>query len=359
MAVNLATKYESKLDERFTQKSLTEAWTGHDYNWDGTNTIKVWTIGEATINDYSASGANRFSGGSAPTELDDEVNTYTLANKKSFAHTIDITNNQDQMFIKKTNAVLKQIWDEQLVPEIDQDRLQRWAAGAGTTVVNSTALTNSTIIRAILTGGSVLNNNLVARDGRVCFVTESMAVETKLASELQYNEGYTGKAIINGQVAQLNGMPIVAVPDSYMPAGVEFMIKYKRASADPMKLKMLRSNDKAPGIAGTLIEGLVRFDSFVLAQKAYGIYVYGTSGIASTPAIAVSGGTATITATSATTVYYTDDGSNPKTSATKKTYNSSAKPGSLTEGQVIRAYAVQSGSLDSGIATHVVLGSED
>ena len=351
MAVNLATKYESKLDERFAQKSLTEAWTGHDYNWDGTNTIKVWTIGQAALHNYSATGANRFSGGNAPTELDDEVNTYTLAKKRSFAHTIDITNNQDQMFIKKTNAVLKQIWDEQLVPEIDQDRLSRWASGAGTTVVNSAALTNSTIIRAILTGGSVLNNNLVARDGRVCFVTESMAVETKLASELQYNEGYTNKAIVNGKVAELNGMPIVAVPDSYMPAGVEFMIKYKRASADPMKLKMLRSNDKAPGIAGTLIEGLVRFDSFVLAQKAYGIYVYGTSGIANTPAITQNSASCTIAATSATAIYYTDDGSNPKTSATKKTYSTTF--GSVASGTVIRAYAVQSGSLDSGIATKV------
>lgn len=359
MAINLATKYESKLDERFTQKSLTEAWTGHDYNWDGTNTIKVWTIGEATLHNYTATGANRFTGGSAPTELDDEVNTYTLAKKRSFAHTIDITNNQDQMFIKKTNAVLKQIWDEQMVPEIDQDRLQRWAAGAGTTVVNATALDKGTIVEAILTGGSVLNNHLVGRDGRVCFVTETMAVKLKLASELQYNEGYTGKAIINGQVAQMNGMPIVAVPDSYMPAGVEFMIKYKRASADPMKLKMLRSNDKAPGIAGTLIEGLVRFDSFVLAQKAYGIYVYGSSGIQATPTIAVSGGVLTLTSSSADTIYYTDDGSNPKSSATVKTYNSASKPSGLTEGTVIRAYAVKAGVLNSGISEHVVTGSED
>lgn len=278
MAINLATKYESKLDERFTQKSLTEAWTGHDYNWDGTNTIKVWTIGQATIHDYTATGANRFTAGAVPTELDDEVNTYTLTKKRSFAHTIDITNNQDQMFIKKTNAVLKQVWDEQLVPEIDKYRLTTWADGADSeNKVSGAALTKSTVVEAILTGGSALNNALVARDNRVCFVSETLAVKLKLATELQYNEAFTGKAIINGQIAQMNGMPIVAVPDSYMPTGVQFMIKYKRASADPMKLKMLRSNDKAPGIAGTLIEGLVRFDSFVLAQKAKGIYVYSVS----------------------------------------------------------------------------------
>ena len=348
MAVNLAAKYETKLDERFTQKSLTEAWTGHDYNWDGTNTIKVWTIGQATINDYTASGANRFSGGNAPSELDDELNSYTLTKKKSFAHTIDITNNQDQLYVKKTNAVLKQVWDEQLIPLIDKDRLKSWASGAGKTVVNATALTASTIVKQLLVGGSVLNNNLVARDGRVCFMTESMAVEAKLAEELKYNEPYTSKALVNGEIARLNGMPIVSVPDDYMPAGVEFTIKYKRASADPMKLKMLRAHNQPQGIAGTLIEGLVRFDSFVLAQKAYGIYVYGTSGIANTPVAALSSSKITLTATSSNSIYYTEDGSNPKTSATRKLYASAI---TVTSGAILRAYAEQSGSIHSGILT--------
>ena len=349
MSVNLATKYEPKLDERFTQKSLTEAWCGHDYNWDGSNTIKVWTIGQATINDYTASGANRFSGGNAPSELDDEINGYTLAKKRSFAHTIDVTNNQDQMYIKKTNAVLKAIWDEQLVPEIDKYRLATWASGAGNAVINSTTLTASTIIKQILLGGSALNNALVGRDGRVCFLTESMAVEAKLAEELKYNENYTGKAIVNGEVARLNGMPIVAVPDDWMPAGVEFMIKYKRASADPMKLKMLRSHDKAPGIAGTLIEGLVRYDSFVLAQKAYGIYVYGTSGIVAKPTASLSSSKIALSSTTASsTIKYTVDGSNPKTSPTAQTYSSTI---TVQSGVTLRAYAEKSGMISSGILT--------
>jgi hypothetical protein len=349
MAVNLATKYESKLDERFTQKSLTEAWCGHDYNWDGTNSIKVWTLGEVDLHDYTASGANRFTGGSAPSEMDDEVNVYTLVKKRSFAKTIDITNNQDQMFVKKANTVLKTVWDEQMVPEIDQYRLASWANGAGTTVINGTALTNSTIIRQLLVGGSKLNNHRVARDNRVCFVTESMAVETKLASELAYNEKFTDKAIINGEIARMNGMSIVAVPDEDMPAGVEFMIKWKRASADPMKLKMLRSNNNAPGIAGTLIEGLVRYDSFVLAQKAYGIYVYGTGGIVVTPTASLSSSKIALSSSTAgATIKYTTDGSNPKTSATAQTYSSAL---TVESGKVLRAYAYKDNMVNSGILT--------
>lgn len=364
MAINLASEYSDLLDKRFTQKSLTEAWCGHDYNWDGVNSINVWTIGQATLGTYTASGLNRFTGGNAPTEIQDELNTYTLANNFSFAHTLDITNVQDQKNIKKANAVLKQIWDEQAVPKLDAYRLDTWANGAGSLVINSTALTKSTIIEALLEGCAAMNNHLVNRDGRVIFVTESMAVKCKLASELQYNEAFTSKAIVNGQIAKLNGIPIVSIPDSWMPTGVEFMIKYKRASADPMKLKTMRAHVNPPGIAGTLIEGLVRYDSFVLAQKAYGIYVYAQSGASANPTVAVASGTATFTSSGSTAMYYTLDGSNPKTSPTRATYNSSSKPASLTAGTVIKVYAETKSAgvrtaLDSGIVTHVVLDSED
>ena len=352
MAINLKTEYSSLLDKRFTQKSLTDQWCGHDYSWEGDNAIAVWTLGQVGIHDYTPSGINRFTGGNAPDELQDELNTYALTKKRGFGATIDITNNQDQANIKKANAVLKQVWDEELVPEIDMYRLTTWANGAGTVKVDS-ALAKGTVIEALLNGGSALNNALVNRDNRVCFVTESLSVKCKLATELQYNEGFTDKAIVNGQIARLNGMPIVAVPDSWMPAGVEFMIKYKRASADPMKLKMLRSNNNVPGLAGTLIEGLVRYDSFVLAQKAMGIYVYGTAGsVHITPTIAIASHVVTLTAANSSKIYYTTDGTNPKVSSTRAEYDSSNKP-TVTAGTVVRAYATRTGYLDSGIASAV------
>ena len=359
MAINLASEYSTLLDKRFTQKSLTDAWCGHEYNWNGVNSINVWTIGQADLHTYwnnnSAYLQNRFTGGNAPTEVQDELNTYVLSKNASFAHTMDITNVQDQKNIKKANAFLKQVWDEQLVPEIDKYRLTTWANGAGS-VVSGTSLTKSTIIEAVLTGGSILNNKLVNRDGRVCFVTETKAVQCKLASELQHNEPFTTKAIINGKIAELNGMPIVAVPDSWMPTGVEFMIKYKRASADPMKLKMLRALTTVPGLAGTLVEGLVRYDSFVLAQKANGIYVFASTGnAADITNIAMSSSNCVITgATGTDAIYYTVDGSNPKTSSTAtKVSAASATITAPAAGTLVRAYAEDAGKLDSGIKEFV------
>lgn len=354
MAINLITEYSTLLDKRFTQKSLTEAHCGHDYSWDGVNSIKVFTIDPVTINDYNTTGTNRFSGGNAPTNLGDEVNTYTLSKKRSFSTILEGTQGQDQKNIKKANAVLKQIWDEQMVPEIDKYRLKTWADGAGKTVINSTALTKSTIIEQILKGQAHLNNKLVGRDGRVCFITETMAVNCKLASELSYNPAYTSKAIVNGEVARMGGLPIVAVPDDWMPSGIEFMIKYKKASADPTKLKMLRVLKNVQGIFGDVLEGLSRYDSFVLAQKANGIYVYAQSGIVDVGTISVSSGKLTLTgATASADFKFTSDGTNPKTSDTAATLTSGTTVAPAS-GTTIKVYGSKSGLVNSGIVEYTI-----
>ena len=342
--INLASKYSTLLDQRFSQKSLTEAFCGNDYSWDGANAIKVWTIGQGIIGDYDPTAtANRFG---TPTELSDELNTYSLKKKRSFTHTLDITNVADQENIKKANAVLKQIWDEQMVPEIDRYRFKTWAEGAGIVKTQAAALTKDNIIEALLQAQADMSNALVPRDGRVIFITETMAVKCRLARELQYNEAFTSDAIVRGQIAKLSNCPVVAVPDGYMPEGVEFMVKFKRASADPVKLKMLRAHTSPQGFAGTLLEGLTRYDSFVLSQKAKGIYVCTTKGLKE-PAFSESGGSVTITADSGAKIYYTTDGSNPKCSESAKLYSAAVKK---PVGTVIRAAAFKDGVLPSGIA---------
>lgn len=341
--INLATKYESKLDERYTQRSLTDAFCGKNFEWNGVNAISVWTLLTDELNDYDATAsANRFG---TPSEVDDELNTYPLKRKRSFSKVFDITNVQDQMFVKKANSYLKQMWDERYIPEIDTYRLKTWANGAGLGLVGA-ALTKSTVAKAILLAHAGMDDAGVPSENRVTFVRTDVAVECKLAEELNNNQNWTDKTIIKGKIAEIGGSPVVSVPKSRMPAGVEFIVKYKNATADPMKLRMLRANDNAPGYAGTLMEGLCRYDSFVLAQKADGIYVYSTAGTAA-PTISQSGNTVSITGTG--TIKYTTDGSNPKTSETAQVYSSEIE---LTKNAQIRAYAYESGKLNSAIASH-------
>ena len=301
MSINLFEKFSPKLDERYRLASRTDVACGNDFEWEGVNAIKVLTLMNPTLNDYVASGTNRFG---TPTEVQDEAAVYALTKKRSFANTFDVTNVQDQGFVKKAVMYLKQVWDEVYVPEIDKYRLQRWANGAGTVEVNAEALSKTTVVSAMLNAQAALDDLGVPHENRFVFAKSSI------------------------------------------------IIKYKKASADPMKLKMLRAHESVPGIAGVLMEGLCRYDSFVLANKANGVYVHAQSGACTTPTIQIASNQATMTAGSGETIKYTTDGTNPKTSDTAEIYNGSSKP-TVTAGATVRAYAYKTGSVNSGIAEAV------
>ena len=247
---------------------------------------------------------------------------------------------------------LKQVWDEVYVPEIDKYRLQRWANGAGTVEVNAEALSKTTVVSAMLNAQAALDDLGVPHENRFIFAKSSIIIKYKLADEFKTADGIMTKYAIKGQKGEVDGSPLIGVPDSYMPAGVNFIIKYKKASADPMKLKMLRAHESVPGIAGVLMEGLCRYDSFVLANKANGVYVHAQSGACTTPTIQIASNKATITAGSGETIKYTTDGTNPKTSETAEVYNDSSKP-TIASGATVRAYAYKTGSVNSGIAEAV------
>ena len=352
MAINLATKFEKKLDERFKLGSLTDVACGTQYDWDGVNAIKVWTLANPTLNDYNAS-ASQYRFGQI-SEVDDEVNTYQLVKKRSFAKSFDETNVQDQHFVKKATAYLKQVWDEVYTPDIDKYRLAKWAEGAGQGGYNSTALTKSNVVEALLTAQAALDDAGVPHENRFVYAKSSLIIKYKLADEFKTADGIMQKYAIKGQKGEVDGSPLISVPDSRMPAGVDFMIKYKQATADPVKLRKLKASVDPVGFAGTVMEGLVRYDAFVLANKAGGIYVYGSDAakMAQNVAFTLSGTKlALATSTASGVIKYTTDGTNPKTSSTAATYSASFD---VASGDVIRAYASKTGLTNSAITEYVV-----
>lgn len=351
MAINYTTKYSPLIDERFEAKSITDRFAGKKYDFDGVKSIKVYSIDTVGLNDYNRGAtANRFG---TPNELGDTLQTMTMTQDKSFTFTIDRGNAADQMNIKHCNEQLKSNWDEVCTPYVDKYRFGVWANGAGLVTSAAAAPAKANIIEAIMTASASMSNKLVPKTGRALFIGETLYIATKLATEVVGIDTLGAKSVANGAVGRIDGMDIIVVPDSYLPAGVQFMIKYTNATVDPMKLKTMRVQKNPPGIDGDLGECRFYHDSFVLANKANGICVYVlAANVVTAPTITVTTGKATLaSATSGATILYTLDGTNPKQSDTAQTYSAAVD---VASGQVMRVAATKSGLLSSGIVEKVI-----
>lgn len=270
MAINLATKFDKKVVERFSKQSITDAFCGKDYDFTGVKTVKVYTVDTVETTDYTRSGSNRYG---TVTELGDTVQELTVTQDKGFTFSIDKGNAQEQYNVKQSNKALQREWDEVVTPEIDKYRLSAWATGAGITKTNEAAPTKDNILELLLTAGAAMNNALVPRVGRAIFIPESVYILTQLADQIITNDKLGEKAIVNGSVGMIGQMDVIPVPDSYMPTNTQFMIKYKSATVDPVKLRDYKIHVDPPGISGDLVEGRYIYDSFVLTTKSKGIYV--------------------------------------------------------------------------------------
>lgn len=266
--INLADKYAKKVAERFSMNSITDAYVGKDYDFSGVKSIKIYSIDTVEMNDYTRSGAERFG---ALEELGDTVQEMTMTKDRSFTFSIDKGNSAQQFNVKAATKALKRQIDEVVTPELDKYRLDAWAKGAGLSGTGS--LTKSNIVEAVMIGGMSMSNELVPKKNRTLFIKEGLYLQCKLADQVIGIEKLGEKAVKDGSVGTLDGMKVVPVPDSYFPEGVNFMIKYKNATVDPVQLKTYRVLTEQRGIDGDVVEGRIIYDAFVLSTRAKGIYV--------------------------------------------------------------------------------------
>lgn len=272
MAVNLASKYSSKVDERFKLKSLTEAAVNQDYDWQGVNAVTVYGVSTSPMNDYSVAGTARYG---AASELGNTTQTLTLARDRSFTFTIDRKNYQDtQMVMEAGKALARQI-DEVVVPEIDTYRLATMsAAGIAAGNTATVAVTAANAYASLLNGGVALDEDKVPQVGRIAFVTPTFYSLVKQDNAFIKASEIAQNMLINGQVGEVDGVKIIKVPSIYLPANTAFIITHQIATVAPKKLEDYKTHDNPPGINGWLVEGRLRYDAFVLNNKANAIYVH-------------------------------------------------------------------------------------
>lgn len=279
--INVASLYEKKLEERFSIGSKTNAFAGKKYDFIGAKSIEIITADRVDLVDYTRSGQNRFG---TIYELGDTKQTLTMTRDRAFTFSIDKANASDQFNVKQANARLKDHWDNVVTPEVDKWRLAKWAAGNGlstgkTILTNATpaALSKSNILEAIFNASAAMSDELVPTTNRVLFIGELDFVKFQLADQVVGGAQLNKQAVAQGYKGTIDGIQIVTVPSSYMPAKTGFIMKWKGATVDPIKLKTLRVQRTPLGIDGDVVEGHIYYDAFVLDAKCKGVYAYKTS----------------------------------------------------------------------------------
>jgi N4-gp56 family major capsid protein len=272
MAVNLASKYSSKVNERFKLKSLTESAVNHDYDWEGVNSITIYSVPTVAMNNYTKTGATRY--GTAA-ELDNTVQTLTLSRDRSFTFTIDKGNRQDTQGVMEAGKALARQVDEVIVPEIDVYRLAAMSAAAITaTGTATTAVTASNAYSVLLDAQSYFSDNKVPMDKRIAFVTPSYYKFIKLDNNFIKASDTAQDMLVKGQVGTVDGVKLVLAPTTYFPANHAFILAHPSATVAADKLTDYKIHDNPPGVNGWLIEGRIRYDAFVLANQTKALYAH-------------------------------------------------------------------------------------
>ena len=270
MAINYASKYASKIDERFAIGALTTPAVNNDYDFIGVKTVNVYSVPTAPMNDYQREGASRYG---TPSELENSVQEMTLNQDRGFTFTIDRGNYNDTQMANSAGAALQRQIDEVIIPEIDVYRLSVMAAKEGISSATK-AITKDNAYEAFLDGTTALTNNKVPAGNRVAFVSASFYKLIKLDPSFIKSGDLAQNTLMKGQIGAIDGIPLILTPDSYFPENVSFIITNKIATVSPVKLSDYKIHDNPPGINGWLVEGRVYYDAFVLDNKAKAIYVH-------------------------------------------------------------------------------------
>lgn len=272
MTNNLAQKYSSKVDERFSIGSLTNSIVNTDYGWDGVNTVNIYSIETSGLVNYTKTGSQRYG---TPSELSDSIQTLTLSQDKAFTFTIDKGNEMQQNGSKTAGTALRRQLDEVVIPSVDIYRISKLIDGAKTKSTGSTTKTNA--YEQFLTAMETLSDAKVPLSGRVALVTPSFYKFLKLDDTFIKNSDLGQQTTFNGQVGKVDGVPVIVVPTSYMKENVNFILTHPSALVAPLKLSEYKVHQNPPGISGSLVEGRIMHDAFVLNNKIDAIYVHQTS----------------------------------------------------------------------------------
>lgn len=227
MAIELATQFQAYTDEQFYSESKTSLVTNKDFSFDGAKTIKLYKVKTTDMEDFNRNGpildGNKSQYGTIST-LQATTETFTINKDRSFTFEVDkMDTDETKMQVAAASALARQ-QREKVFPEIDSYVYSVMAANAGIKP-EAAALTAENIYTSIITAN-----------------------------------------------AQLDGLNVVKIASNRLPEKFGFMIAHPVATVAPVKLAEYKIHLDPPFLSGSLVEGRIYYDAFVLENKAKAIY---------------------------------------------------------------------------------------
>ena len=271
MSQNYAVKYQATVDEVFRLNSVTDLVInkGIRLDFNGANSVTIYGVSTVAETGYVRSGTNRFG---ALNELDTTKQTFVLSQDRAFTYSIDRGNYEDSMMVTEAGSTLQRQIEVVCVPNTDIYRLAAVASYAVTnSQVTTVALTGSNVYVQFLARQQTLDDARVPADGRVAFVTPATYALLKQDSNFikasDMAQGYLNK----GVVGDVDGVTIVKVPTSYLPANAGFIIMHNSVLVAPHKFDTFRILKEVQGVDGWVVEGRRYYDAFIPSNHGVAI----------------------------------------------------------------------------------------
>lgn len=287
MAINLTTKFAPYTDEQFKAESKKSLLTNNDFNWTGAHTVKVYKITTSAMNDYDRSGSNvgvtdgeagtvvwsRYGAVAALSATNEE---FTLSKDRSFTFAIDKLDQDETAQQLSAASALARQQREVVIPEVDTYVYGKMCTGAGTKPT-ALALTKTNIYEEILKASAALDGAEVPESGRVLVVTPATYLLMKQCGDITMDTDIGNDMRLRGVVSNLDGAIVIKVPANRLPQKFGFMLAHPCATVAPVKLDDYKIHPDPPGISGSLVEGRICYDAFVLDNKKMAIYYQATT----------------------------------------------------------------------------------
>lgn len=271
-AQNYASATLSVIDERLhlatkTADVVNKGGVRLDFN--GKNSVTIYTVDVVSETDYTRTGSNRFG---ALYELGTGTQTFTLSQDKAFTFSVDRGNLEDSQMVQEVNKAVKRQIAEVSVLNTDVYTLAQAHAYALANSQGATAaVTSANAYSKFLAQNDAMTEAKVPESGRYCFMSPATYSLLKQDTTFMRSCDTTMADLKKGVIGQVDGVTLVKVPSTYLPSNEVFLFIWDQVLIRPMKFNSTRVLTDVQGIDGAVAEGRRYYDVFVPSNKGAGI----------------------------------------------------------------------------------------